>query len=257
MNKTFNNENDEFSCDLLKDGKETPLSIRIYQVKNCGIRMRIELKEDEKYKRFDLSKQEAVINQDVIGNHSKLNVINENEQYILEFEENNEKLIIQKDNLVINVVKDDKSVIQLNSCKNLVFEYGNNPVPQENHFIIYRDPIPNGASSVGIDIKFLGKDVNLSGFSERASPLNLCDTEDPIRLFNTDAFKYSDNNPIHIYGNVPFIMSHNTEGSAAIFWVNSSDTYAAISTVEDGRKVQILSETGYFDIIIFVDYPCC
>ncbi|KAH0788482.1 glycosyl hydrolase [Histomonas meleagridis] len=251
LGENISTQNNTFSVNLLKGNTETPLSLIVYQAEGSGIRIRVENDPSiENYKRFDLSKEELVIDQNAINTHSPMTYAKDGGEITLQFADN-EQISITSQPLTITFSRNNEKIIIVNAEKHLVYEYGNSPVPQENHLLIYRDPIPHGASAVATDFTFLGESVHLSGLCERASPLNLSDTVDPIRLFNTDAFKYKYDNPIHIYGSVPFVMSHNTQHTTGLFWMNSSDTYASIKTTEIGRNLHLISETGFLDFLLF------
>lgn len=247
------------------------LLLQIYGLSTGGIRIRIDPIEKEKYERYDVSKEETIIFQSKLG--SRVNIESSNQpdsnEITLTFP-GNVYLIIQKDPFKIALKEDNKKTVEVNSFGQLLFEHGNKPVPNERHHFVHNDPIPQGASAVGVDFYFPSKDARLSGLPERASPLTLRGTKDeePLRLFNSDSNKYEANNPVHLYGSVPLVFCHSPTVFCGLFWINASDTYASIRTIDssnsnsvnnadedvvnvEGKKISFVSETGFVDFVIF------
>ena len=238
------------------------LLLQIYGISSGGIRIRVDPIESEKFKRYDVSKEDLMIYQSKLESH--VNITSDTQSnpngITLSFPQN-QTIFIQKDPLQITLKEGEKETVMVNSSGQLIFEHGNSPVPNERHHLVHNDPIPQGACAVGIDFLFPSKNSRISGLPERASPLSLRDTkpEEPIRLFNSDSNKYEANNPVHLYGSVPFLICHSPSICCGLFWINSSDTYASINSVDssasanncEGRKISFLSETGFVDFVLF------
>lgn len=66
-----------------------------------------------------------------------------------------------------------------------------------------------GPNSIGLDVSFIGFD-NVYGVPEHADSLRLRSTKsgDPYRLYNLDVFEYEIDNPMALYGAIPFIIAH-------------------------------------------------
>jgi len=93
-----------------------------------------------------------------------------------------------------------------------------------------------GPQSVGADFTF-HKTKHLFGIPEHASSLALKDTHteynDPYRLYNLDVFEYELDNPMALYGAVPFVISLNEKGSTGLFWYNPSETWIDVNKKVD------------------------
>ncbi|CAG8548749.1 3175_t:CDS:10 [Ambispora leptoticha] len=150
-------------------------------------------------------------------------------------------------------------------------EYGS----WEENFNGKRDSKPNGPESIALDISFPGFG-HVYGIPEHASSFSLKETRgaevgysDPYRLYNLDVFEYELDNPMALYGSIPFMMAHRKSASAAILWLNSAETWIDIvKSKEDkhglssllyfGKKLPTsththwISESGIMDIFVFL-----
>lgn len=103
----------------------------------------------------------------------------------------------------------------------------------EETFKAHRDSKPHGPTSVGVDIRFEGCE-HVYGVPEHADSLALKSTEanglDPYRLYNLDVFEYELNNPMALYGSVPFMLGHSGNHTAGIFWHNPSETWIDVAS---------------------------
>lgn len=66
---------------------------------------------------------------------------------------------------------------------------------------------------------------------------------EPYRLYNFDVFEYELNSPMALYGHVPFLMGHSQNQTAALFWLNSAETWVDVekrsgSGIVDVSKVE-------------------
>ncbi|CAG8642958.1 19024_t:CDS:10, partial [Racocetra persica] len=137
------------------------------------------------------------------------------------------------------------------------------------------DPKPNGPESIGLDISFPGFG-HVYGIPEHASTFSLKETRggdgaytDPYRLYNLDVFEYEIDNPMALYGSIPFMMAHRKGASAAILWLNAAETWIDVTkNKEDKHRLSSLlgfgkltptstnthwfSESGIIDVFAFL-----
>ncbi|XP_071962090.1 neutral alpha-glucosidase AB-like [Antedon mediterranea] len=101
----------------------------------------------------------------------------------------------------------------------------------EETFKTHKDHKPNGPSAVGLDFSFVNFD-HVYGIPEHADSFALKTTTntDPYRLFNLDVFEYELNNPMALYGAIPYMLAHNTERTIGLFWLNAAETWVDISS---------------------------
>ncbi|XP_050965045.1 neutral alpha-glucosidase AB isoform X2 [Labeo rohita] len=127
----------------------------------------------------------------------------------------------------------------------------------EETFKSHTDSKPNGPSSISLDFSLPGVE-HVYGIPEHADTLKLKNTDgsDPYRLYNLDVFQYELHNPMALYGAVPVLISHNTERTMGIFWLNAAETWVDISSNTAGKTmfgkildlVQVSSEAPQTDI---------
>jgi len=152
------------------------------------------------------------------------------------------------------------------------------PVPQqqptkdtdglwEETFSTHHDSKPLGPQALGFDVSFPSAS-HLYGIPEHASSHSLHATDGsegeayraPYRLYNLDVFEYELDNPMALYGSIPFLISTGVNGvSAGVFWNNPTETYidikrAAGAPLEEGGAERTgvsstwISEAGVFDL---------
>lgn len=68
---------------------------------------------------------------------------------------------------------------------------------------------------------------------------------DPYRLYNLDVFQYELHNPMALYGAVPVLISHSTDRTMGIFWLNAAETWVDISSNTAG-KVRVRTAISFF-----------
>ncbi|CAM4534469.1 unnamed protein product [Leuciscus chuanchicus] len=127
----------------------------------------------------------------------------------------------------------------------------------EETFKSHSDSKPNGPSSISLDFSLPGVE-HVYGIPEHADTLKLKNTDgsDPYRLYNLDVFQYELHNPMALYGAVPVLISHNTERTMGIFWLNAAETWVDISSNTAGKTlfgkmldfVQVSSEAPQTDV---------
>ncbi|KAF4113716.1 neutral alpha-glucosidase AB [Onychostoma macrolepis] len=127
----------------------------------------------------------------------------------------------------------------------------------EETFKSHTDSKPNGPSSISLDFSLPGVE-HIYGIPEHADTLKLKNTDgsDPYRLYNLDVFQYELHNPMALYGAVPVLISHSTDRTMGIFWLNAAEAWVDISSNTAGRTmfgkildiVQVSSEAPQTDV---------
>ena len=133
----------------------------------------------------------------------------------------------------------------------------------------HSDSKPHGPSSVGVDVVFHG-DTNarkIYGLPEHASQMALHHTtgpktyyQEPYRLYNLDVFEYEIDEPMALYGAIPFVVSHGIDTeqenadavSVGALWVNPSETYVDVGEDSSGKETRVrwISESGIVDLLL-------
>lgn len=138
----------------------------------------------------------------------------------------------------------------------------------EENFKEHHDSKPYGPSSVGLDISFFGFE-HVYGIPEHADSLALKETTngDPYRLYNLDVFEYELDNPMALYGSIPFMMAHSARKTVGIFWNNAAETWVDIKSSKTvlGSLISLfktadvpemdthwISESGIMDMFIML-----
>ncbi|CAF0994522.1 unnamed protein product [Adineta steineri] len=113
----------------------------------------------------------------------------------------------------------------------------------EETFKTHQDSKPYGPSSIGVDVNFLNFE-NVYGIPEHADAFSLRSTHDtdPYRLFNLDIFEYDIQNPMALYGSVPYMLAHNEHATVGFFWLNAAEGWIDVNN--DKLTVQ-----GFFSTI--------
>lgn len=107
----------------------------------------------------------------------------------------------------------------------------------DENFKTHADTKPNGPNSVGVDVAFPGAD-HVYGIPEHASTLSLKQTKgetDPYRLYNLDVFEYELDNPMALYGSIPFMLSHRQKQTSGVFWLNSAEMWVDVEKNNNGK----------------------
>lgn len=141
----------------------------------------------------------------------------------------------------------------------------------EESFRSHTDTNPRGPRALSMDITFTGFD-KVYGIPEHADTLALKGTSggDPYRLYNLDVFEYELDNPMALYGSIPFMYALSPEQSIGLMWLNAAETWVDVDYSTDkslvGRVLSSvfssdeiprvdthwMSESGLMDIVIFL-----
>jgi alpha 1,3-glucosidase len=63
-------------------------------------------------------------------------------------------------------------------------------------------------------------------------------------LYNLDVFEYELDNPMALYGSIPFMTSHTAQQSAGVFFLNSAEMWIDVNYNESANKVRMHPEGG-------------
>ena len=91
---------------------------------------------------------------------------------------------------------------------------------------------------MGLDFSFPGVE-HVYGIPEHADSLALKSTSggDPYRLYNLDVFEYELNNPMALYGSIPFMLAHNWSKTVGVFWLNAAETWVDIANAAADKNL--------------------
>ncbi|KAG0258249.1 hypothetical protein BG011_003404 [Mortierella polycephala] len=178
-----------------------------------------------------------------------------------------DKLVDQGDENKDDEVKIEKSELETKLEANM----------WEEKFKEYTDSKPRGPESFGMDITFSGID-HVYGIPQHASSLSLKATKgtdapynEPYRLYNLDVFEYEVDNPMALYGSIPFMLGHSKNNTAAVFWMNAAETWIDVEKSPEDKtggilswiktkkpvsapstKTHWISEAGVLDLFVFL-----
>lgn len=153
----------------------------------------------------------------------------------------------------------DDAVVKANGLKDaLVSGYW------EEEFNGHKDTKPNGPTSIGLDLTFPDSS-DVYGLPEHASSYSLKTTrgegaayKEPYRLYNLDVFEHELDNPMALYGSVPFMMSHKIGQTSAILWLNAAEMWIDVEKPAPlkGQKQYVAThwmvESGPADLVFFL-----
>jgi len=138
----------------------------------------------------------------------------------------------------------------------------------------HTDSKPRGPAAVAADITFIGSE-QVYGIPEHATDFALKTTKggdgynEPYRLYNLDVFEYELDEPMALYGAVPFMLGHDTAKTSAALWLNSAETFIDVSDAgklswferltgaeskqQQGKQSYWVSESGLIDVFLMVE----
>jgi len=121
-----------------------------------------------------------------------------------------------------------------------------------------------GPASVAADFSFPHA-RHVYGIPEHASSFSLKSTygagsgdySEPFRLYNLDVFEYELDEPMALYGAVPFLIAHHSAATTGLLWLNSAETFIDVSDSSTGggllssgtpqKDTHWISESGVID----------
>ncbi|KAI9506530.1 glycosyl hydrolases family 31-domain-containing protein [Coemansia spiralis] len=182
---------------------------------------------------------------------------------------------ITEDPWSLTYLQNDKPIIELNSKGFFHLEHLRpRPDPEtigddvsgewKETFLLFTDNKTRGPESFGMDINFIGFE-HVYGIPEHATSLSLKTTnkvnggyDTPYRLWNLGVFEHELDDPIPLYGSIPFMAAHNADATVGVFWLNAAETLVDIarekrSGVDDDLSVvntHWVSEAGVMDVFL-------
>eukprot|EP00038_Savillea_parva_P017834 m.21687 g.21687 ORF g.21687 m.21687 type:complete len:916 (+) comp3915_c1_seq1:17-2764(+) len=178
--------------------------------------------------------------------------------------------------VTVDVLRDGHVAVALNARGLLNMEHlrtkgENEPEGMwEENFKTHADSKPKGPTSVGFDASFPNVE-HVYGIPEHASTLSLKTTKpdtDPYRLYNLDVFEYELDNPMALYGSVPFMIAHNERTTSGLFFLNAAEMWidieksgtsgGVLSTLVGGdsqtptTSTHWIAESGIIDVFIML-----
>lgn len=110
-----------------------------------------------------------------------------------------------------------------------------------------RASIPLKRDSPEAIIEF-NKATKLYGIPQHAVDLTLKkDVE--YRLYNLDVFHYKLDDPLGIYGSIPFLMAHSSAATVGVLMLNPSDTHVKVLPDHGHSAVRYRSEVGIVNLV--------
>lgn len=238
----YETKNNIFVGSVSKSETDEKLRLVVSFNKNEMVRIRFEPSEENDFNRYDVSKEDLIINQTIVNEIDDYKLTDS--ENLVELANSKYKIQISKNPLNIVVLDGETRIIQLNDDNSAVFNLGGN-VKSNNK---------NGDRDVAMTVKFLLPDAKLSGVPAHTFPVQLPDTKinksplmDPIRLFNTDINSFEVNSPMAMYSAIPYLIGRSGQKSTSILWLNPSETWIDV----DKQASRFMSESGFIDLFIF------
>uniref|UniRef100_A0A671RCJ6 Neutral alpha-glucosidase AB n=1 Tax=Sinocyclocheilus anshuiensis TaxID=1608454 RepID=A0A671RCJ6_9TELE len=254
---------------LINDNNKVRLLLELYRLQ--GNMTRVKINELKPLKpRYEVP---DVLISDPIT--EALSVVAQDENsLVLSLGGKDQRLIVSAQPFRLDIVEGPQVLMSLNSRGLLAFEHlrarkdtashtgkeEDKPGMWEETFKSHTDSKPNGPSSISLDFSLPGVE-HVYGIPEHADTLKLKNTDgsDPYRLYNLDVFQYELHNPMALYGAVPVLISHSTDRTMGIFWLNAAETWVDISSNTAGKvrvipqtDVRWISESGLIDVFIML-----
>jgi alpha 1,3-glucosidase len=232
---------------ILLEGKDAGLILIISQTANGFFRVHIEPTNiDERDFRFNVINEWRVFVQEVIHNLASITFV-KNSTHVLITGVNHVSIAMAISPLRLSVVHNGRVIAVLNKYDELLFEHDREIKVPDEIWHNRTETVPNGPTSVGIDLVIPSKTVRLTGMSERNDFMNIQDTtwDHEWRMYTRDGYSW--------YGHVPLLVAHEPGLSFGAFWANPSDTFVSYGTINEGRKVRFVSEGGFLEMLFVVE----
>uniref|UniRef100_A0A8C1QRK5 Neutral alpha-glucosidase AB n=1 Tax=Cyprinus carpio TaxID=7962 RepID=A0A8C1QRK5_CYPCA len=253
---TLELSNSRLSLQLINDNNKVRLLLELYRLQGNMTRVKInELKPlKPRYEVPDVLLSDPIT--------EALSVVAQDENsLVVSLGGKDQRLILSAQPFRLDIVEGSQVVMSLNSRGLLAFEHlrtqdDDKPGMWEETFKSHTDSKPNGPTSISLDFSLPGVE-HVYGIPEHADTLKLKNTDgsDPYRLYNLDVFQYELHNPMALYGAVPVLISHSTDRTMGIFWLNAAETWVDISSNTAGKvrtDVRWMSESGIIDVFIML-----
>ncbi|GJQ88225.1 hypothetical protein Trydic_g13216 [Trypoxylus dichotomus] len=135
----------------------------------------------------------------------------------------------------ISVYKDGKLILLLNEQNKMVFTAG-----KDDLAVAFDFTFPGATSAYGIPLHAESLELQSTG----PGGLN------PYRLYNVDHCCYQSFIQDSLYGAIPVLYAHSTEGTAAVFWLNAAQTFVDVNKGDGQVQSRFISESGIIDIFV-------
>jgi len=120
----------------------------------------------------------------------------------------------------------------------------------------HTDSKPHGPTAVAMDVRFHNMQ-HTYGIPEHASSMALKPTDgssgsysEPYRLYNLDVFEYELDEPMALYGSIPFMLGHRAGRTVGVFWLNPSETFVDVKRDGQDTSTHWISESGVVDLFL-------
>ncbi|ORY06296.1 hypothetical protein K493DRAFT_252011 [Basidiobolus meristosporus CBS 931.73] len=282
---TLNFKDGLLTGELLNTQNNVPFVFELNVLENSSARFRMNEKTPLK-PRYDELKNYVITNPPVVDKDATFSVDQSSGVVTLRQPESDSTIVIQPSPFQVTFLSKGTPLVALNERGFLNFEHlREKPAPKlvkqegenaeqettedkfeevswEEHWKGSTDSRPNGPSSIAMDITFPGFE-HVYGIPEHASSLSLKTTRggenaytDPYRLYNLDVFEYELDNPMALYGSIPFMMAHGKDRTVGVFWMNAAETWIDIEKESKDKKTTTqthwISESGVIDIFVFL-----
>ncbi|CAI4225659.1 unnamed protein product [Auanema sp. JU1783] len=257
--------------------EDTELKLTIVSLKDSIVRVLIEESGDILRKRYQ--PLDALKNREPDQTAFKKNKVGDTVTKLLT--KDGHRVVLQHEPFRVDLYAKDKLVQSINSENKLFFEKYKKKVLLsdrekgfwEESFGDHKDTKPHGSSSVGVDIAFFGMKY-VYGIPEHAESYALRDTKnyEPYRLYNLDVFEYELNNPMALYGSIPYLVGASRKRTAGLLWLNAAETWVDVETssgdkgalktiltdqTQKAREVvqintHFMSESGIIDLFVLL-----
>lgn len=72
----------------------------------------------------------------------------------------------------------------------------------------------------------------------------------PRSLYNLDVFEYEMDEPMALYGSIPYMLAHSAAGTCGAFWHNPTETYVDVKQDGADTTTRWISEAGIVDLML-------
>ena len=70
---------------------------------------------------------------------------------------------------------------------------------------------------------------------------------DPYRLYNLDVFEYELNNPMALYGSIPYVHALSPTRSLGMMWLNAAETWVDVNY--SNEKVRVCASFSFLVVL--------
>ncbi|KAJ9049304.1 glucosidase II [Entomophthora muscae] len=259
-----------FKADILNQKNNVKFALQVFFLENNAVRIRINEKAAIK-PRYDEAKNHVLVKEPILKSPKTLTgKENQGQEFSISYSDGLYTAKIQFSPFKIDFSSEAGPILTVNERGLFNFEHfrtkvepkeGEAPLEEglwEESFKGFTDPKKNGPSSISVDVSFHNF-AHVYGIPEHASQLSLKTTageahqyDEPYRLYNLDVFEYEVDNPMALYGSIPFMVAHRKGSSAGVFWLNSAEMWVDVAKDNKGSHTHWIAESGLADIFVFL-----